>query len=149
MNKNIFLLFFICTISVSNLFAQTSDSSKNNISTIEVLTESPEIIGTPIINDSANTNPFQEVLAQFPEGETAMLKFLNDSLRYPKEARKKNIQGKVFVHFIVTEIGELKNIEVLKGLPYGLSEEAIRVVQLMPKWIPGSQLEKNVPIQFT
>lgn len=117
--------------------AQVFDSSKSTISISEIKT------------DSTTSNPFQEILAQFPGGETAMLKFLTDSLRYPKEARKKNIQGKVFVHFIVTETGELKNIEVLKGLPYGLSQEAIRVVQLMPKWIPGSQLGKNVPMQFT
>ena len=117
--------------------AQVVDSSKSTISINEIKT------------DSTTSNPFQEELAQFPGGETAMLKFLSDSLRYPKKARKKNIQGKVFVYFIVTETGELKNIEVLKGLPYGLSEEAIRVVQLMPKWIPSSQLGKNVPIQFT
>ncbi len=124
-------------LNATNLFAQSSDSSENNIS------------NTADTSDSLTTDVFQEVLAQFPGGETAMLKFLSDSLRYPKEARKKNIQGKVLVHFIVTETGELKNIEVLKGLPYGLSEEAIRVVQLMPKWTPGSQLGKNVSIQFT
>lgn len=124
-------------LSSPNSFGQSNDSSENN-------NPNPDVK-----SDSLKTDVFQEVLAQFPGGEAAMLKFLSDSLRYPKEARKKNIQGKVFVRFIVTATGELKDIEIIKGLPYGLSEEAIRVVKLMPKWIPGSQLGKNVPIQFT
>lgn len=131
------LLFFCFILNATNLFAQSSDSIENNIS------------NPSVTSDSLTTDVFQEVLAQFPGGETAMLKFLSDSLRYPKEARKKNIQGKVFVRFIVTETGELKDITVIRGLPYGLSEEAIRVVKLMPKWTPGSQLGNNVPIQFT
>lgn len=131
------LLFFCFILNANNLFAQSSESNENKISNPDVTSDSSKLEGV------------QEVLAQFPGGETAMLKFLTDSLRYPKEARKKNIQGKVFVRFIVTESGELKDITVIRGLPYGLSEEAIRVVKLMPKWIPGSQLGKNVPIQFT
>ncbi|GDX51581.1 hypothetical protein LBMAG27_06280 [Bacteroidota bacterium] len=123
-------------MNATYLFAQSSDSSGNNIS---------NPAGT---SDSSKLDGFQEVLPQFPGGEAAMLKFLADSIRYPKVAMKKNIQGKVVVRFVISETGELRDIEILRGLPGGLSEEVIRVVKLMPKWIPGSQLGKNVPVQY-
>lgn len=130
------LLFFCYILNATYLFAQSSDSSGNNIS---------NPAGT---SDSSKLDGFQEVLPQFPGGEAAMLKFLADSIRYPKVAMKKNIQGKVVVRFVISETGELRDIEILRGLPGGLSEEVIRVVKLMPKWIPGSQLGKNVPVQY-
>lgn len=108
-----------------------------------------------VVAPSDTTDQRKEVLTMvekmpiFPGGEQAMLRFLSDSLRYPEEARNKNIQGKVYVRFIVTPAGDVSNVEVIRGLPEGLSEEAIRVVKLMPKWIPGSQFGKNVPVQFT
>lgn len=130
------LLFFCFILNANNLFAQSRDSSANNISTPAGTSASSKLDG------------FQEVLPQFPGGEAAMLKFLADSIRYPKVAMKKNIQGKVVVRFVISETGELRDIEILRGLPGGLSEEVIRVVKLMPKWIPGSQLGKNVPVQY-
>jgi len=137
-----FITIFLLVISVFRTYGQltTEQMSHGNIKDV-----------TP----PDSTDQRKEVLTMvekmpvFPGGEQAMLRFLSDSLRYPKEARKKNIQGKVYLRFIVTPDGDVSNIEVLRGLPEGLSEEAIRVVKLMPKWISGSQFGKNVPVQFT
>lgn len=76
------LLFFCYILNATYLFAQSSDSSGNNIS---------NPAGT---SDSSKLDGFQEVLPQFPGGEAAMLKFLADSIRYPKVAMKKIFKGK-------------------------------------------------------
>jgi len=60
--------------------------------------------------------------------------FVVDSLRFPRKARRKKIQGKVKLQFIITEKGALKHIKVLEGLPYGCNEEAIRILQAVPAW---------------
>ncbi len=141
---NKFLTIFLLLVSVFRTYGQLTPEqmSYGNITDGD---------GAP----SDSTDQRKEVLTMvekmpiFPGGEQAMLRFLSDSLRYPEEARNKNIQGKVYVRFIVTPAGDVSNVEVIRGLPEGLSEEAIRVVKLMPKWIPGSQFGKNVPVQFT
>lgn len=137
-----FLTIFLLLISVFSTYGQLTPEqmSDGNLT---------------VVAPSDTTDQRKEVLTMvekmpiFPGGEQAILRFLSDSLRYPEEARNKNIQGKVYVRFIVTPAGDVSNVEVIRGLPEGLSEEAIRVVKLMPKWIPGSQFGKNVPVQFT
>ncbi|HAS40003.1 MAG TPA: hypothetical protein DCS93_05965 [Microscillaceae bacterium] len=61
-------------------------------------------------------------------------RFAIDSLQFPRKARRKKIQGKVKLQFVITEKGTLKNIKVLEGLPYGCNEEAIRVLRAVPAW---------------
>jgi periplasmic protein TonB len=72
-------------------------------------------------------------------------KYIADSLRYPDEARKKNIQGKVFVSFIIERNGSVSTVKVLHTDDASLSNEAIRVVYAMPKWSPGKQ--NGVPVR--
>lgn len=93
--------------------------------------------------------------AEFPGGINAFYQFLGKNLHYPPEARTSNIQGKVFLTFIVEQDGSLTDIKVLRGIGHGLDEEAIRVIKSSPKWTPGKQNGKpvrqqyTVPIQFT
>lgn len=86
--------------------------------------------------------------AQFPGGINAMMKFLSANIKYPAEARRYGIQGKVFVKFIVEKDGSLSDIEVLRGLDQSLNKEAVRIVSLFPKWVPGRQAKKPVRTQF-
>jgi TonB family protein len=91
---------------------------------------------------------------EFPGGTIEMFKFLGDHIKYPEAASRANIQGRVFLTFIVTETGEVANIQVLKGIGYGCDEEAIRVLSLFPKWQPAKQdgvpvnVKFNLPINF-
>ncbi|GAB3170292.1 M56 family metallopeptidase [Telluribacter humicola] len=91
---------------------------------------------------------------KFPGGLEAMYKFLGENIKYPEAAVKANVQGKVFLAFVVSTEGEIKNIQVLKGLGYGADAEAVRVVSQMPRWIPGKQsgqpvnVKYNLPINF-
>ncbi|HEY3372110.1 MAG TPA: M56 family metallopeptidase [Prolixibacteraceae bacterium] len=88
-----------------------------------------------------------EVLPEFSGGEKALRKYLRDSIHYPKEATAKGIQGKVFVNFIVDKEGRILNAKVVKSVDPTLDAEALRVIRLMPNWIPGK--EKGVPVSVS
>ena len=79
----------------------------------------------------------------------AFYKQLGKNLRYPRQAKKMGIQGKVYIRFIVDTDGSLTNIEVLKGIGAGCDEEALRVITQAPKWKPGKQRGKPVKVRMT
>jgi TonB family protein len=89
-----------------------------------------------------------EKMPEFPGGEKALNRFLNDSLQYPDAARESGIQGTVYLSFIVNKDGSVTNARVLRGIGGGCDEEAIRVVKSMPNWLPGKQRGKPVRVQF-
>ncbi len=84
----------------------------------------------------------------FPGGEQAMYEFLGRHLEYPQEAKKKKIQGRVWVAFVVNKDGSLSNIKVLRGIGGGCNAAAIKAIRAMPKWKPGMQLGKPVKVQY-
>lgn len=90
-----------------------------------------------------------EQMPEFPGGFSELSKFLAKSVKYPSEASKKGIQGKVYVTFIVTTDGSVKNAKVVRGADPMLDAEALRVVNSLPKWAPGKQGGKEVAVQFT
>ncbi|MDJ1503133.1 energy transducer TonB [Xanthocytophaga agilis] len=89
-----------------------------------------------------------ERMPEFPGGIPKIGEFLQNNLRYPKAAFKANITGKVFGTFIVGEDGTIRDIEITQGIGYGCDEEVIRVIKLMPKWIPGMQGGKTVAVRY-
>lgn len=96
-----------------------------------------------------------EEMPEYPGGDEARIFFLVTHLIYPKFAVEKGIQGTVYVSFIVESDGSLSNITILRGVGGGLDEEAVRVIKLMPKWIPGKcdgtpvRVQFNMPLRFT
>ena len=90
-----------------------------------------------------------ENLPVFPGGESAMFEYIGSNIIYPEEAKNNNIQGRVYVGFIVEKDGTLSNIEILRGIGAGCDAEVVRIVQSMPNWTPGYQNEKPVRVQFT
>ncbi|GHB68672.1 TonB family protein [Persicitalea jodogahamensis] len=85
---------------------------------------------------------------QFPGGIQAMYKFLGENIKYPEAAKKANVTGKVFLSFIVTTEGEIKDIQILKGIGFGADQESIRVMKEMPRWEPGMQSGKAVNVRY-
>ncbi|HSB92533.1 MAG TPA: energy transducer TonB [Flavitalea sp.] len=77
-------------------------------------------------------------------GMVAFYKYVNSNLRYPAQALRMQIQGRVFVEFVVDRDGSITNVLVVKGIGAGCDEEAARVVQHAPQWIPGKQRGKPV-----
>jgi len=73
----------------------------------------------------------------FPGGDAALLKFLTSKLNYPAAALDRNLSGKVYLTFTVDADGRLRDPRVVRGLDFGLDEEALRLERLMPWWNPG------------
>ncbi len=96
-----------------------------------------------------------EKMPEFPGGITKLMNYIATTIKYPTEARKAKIQGKVFVNFIIEKDGSVSHVKVLRGIGHGCDEESMRVVENMPRWIPGEQKGKpvrvsfNIPIKFS
>lgn len=91
-----------------------------------------------------------ETPASYPDGGLEGLKkYLSQNIKYPKEAQKKGIQGKVYIQFVVSDRGNITNIKVKKGVDPLLDEEAVRVVKSMQKWNPGTVNGKPVNSVFS
>lgn len=86
-----------------------------------------------------------EDMPAFPGGESARMKYLRDNIIYPRTAKESNIQGPVFVAFVVERDGSITDVRLLRGIGGGCDEEALRVVQSMPKWTPGKQ--RGIPVR--
>ena len=89
-----------------------------------------------------------EQMPEFPGGQTVLMKYLADNLRYPIRAQENGIQGIVHVQFAVDEEGRIPFAKVMKSVDKDLDAEALRVVKSMPKWIPGMQRGKKVKVMM-
>lgn len=89
-----------------------------------------------------------EVMPQFPGGQIAMLKYIMENMKYPEQAMKKGIQGRVAVSFIVEKDGSISDVKPILSVHTLLDKEAVRVVESMPKWTPGKQNGKPVRVRF-
>jgi TonB family C-terminal domain len=90
-----------------------------------------------------------EVMPQFPGGTKALSRYISSNLKYPAQALKNEIQGKVYIRFIVTENGDITKATVMRSLNKDCDKEAIRVIRNMPKWKPGKQNGVRVPVYYT
>ena len=116
-----------------------------------------EEVKEQVIQQEAPKEIFTVVEEQpgYPGGDEARIKFLQDNIKYPEEAKELGVQGKVFVTFVVEVDGSITDVRVLRGIGAGCDEEAVRVVKSMPRWVPGKQrgqpvrVQFNLPIKFT
>lgn len=96
-----------------------------------------------------------EVMPSFKGGDKALINFLVRNVKYPPIARENGMQGKVYVTFIIDKEGYVTEVRILRGVSPELDAEAIRVVNLLPKWKPGYmdgipvKVQYNLPINFT
>lgn len=98
--------------------------------------------------DSDGVYLMPDQLPEFPGGIQAMMKFLSTNIKYPVEAQKKGISGRVIVQFVIMEDGTLDQAKVIRGVDPLLDEEALRVVRSMPKWKPGMDRGEVVKVRF-
>lgn len=90
-----------------------------------------------------------EKMPEFPGGEAAVREYIAKSVKYPEDAKKAGIQGKVFVTFVVDKTGKVLDAKIARGASPSLDKEALRVVETMPAWTPGQQHGENVAVQYT
>jgi periplasmic protein TonB len=90
-----------------------------------------------------------EVMPEYPGGEQALMNDLMGSIKYPDEAKKNGIQGKVFVSFVVDEQGKVTNSKIERGVDPALDAESLRVVNGLKTWKPGTEKGKAVKVAYT
>lgn len=86
---------------------------------------------------------------KFPGGTAEMYKWLGNNIKYPEEAKKEGVRGKVIVDFVITKTGKTDKVRVLRGLHPALDQEAVRVIKAMPAWTPGKQNGQPVNVSYT
>lgn len=86
---------------------------------------------------------YGEVMPQFPGGDTALLNYIKNNLRYPPKAKEKGVQGRVIVKFYIETDGNITDAKVFKSPDSLLNDEAIRIVKSMPKWKPGAEMSNG------
>lgn len=116
-----------------------------------VIEQMPEQID---VSDDVEEESAEEVFVIVEEqphpkgGMQAFYDHINSNIRYPSQARRMNIEGRVFVQFIVERDGSVSQVEVVRGIGGGCDDEAIRVVSSAPKWEPGKQRGKPVRVRM-
>ena len=90
-----------------------------------------------------------EQMPEFPGGIKELMDYLGTNVKYPENAMKKNVQGRVVVQFVVEKDGSLSEASVIRSIDPDLDAEALRVVQTMPKWKPGMQKGQAVRVKYT
>ncbi|MEL6538060.1 MAG: TonB family protein [Bacteroidota bacterium] len=101
------------------------------------------------INPDGSTNPDPEAAhhqPEFPGGETALYRFLSTNIKYPEGPRRADIEGRVYIQFVVLEDGTITREQVVRGVDPELDAEALRVVKMMPQWEGG--MDHNRPVKI-
>ncbi len=105
----------------------------------KVVEEMPRFPGCEEITDAAERTKC---------AQTKMLEFIFKNIKYPDEARKNGVEGMSVVKFIVEKDGSISEAEIARSIGSGCDEEVLKVVYLMPNWIPGKQRGRTVRTQF-
>ena len=90
-----------------------------------------------------------EQMPSYPGGMGALMQYLSNNIKYPKEAEKNGRQGRVICIFTVESDGSITDVKVSKSVAPSLDAEAVRVLSAMPRWIPGKQDGKPVRVNYT
>lgn len=90
-----------------------------------------------------------EQMPEFPGGKLGLKKYIVDNLNYPKRVKKAGIEGKVYTECIIEKDGEVTNEKVFTGISNKLENEALKVIENMPNWIPGKHKGKSVRVKVT
>ena len=138
------------------------DSEKKGIAVAEIKEhkekESAELDEIVVVGYSSNEKQDSEndkkvfdvveVPPVFAGGEKAMFEYLSKNIRYPVEAQKQKIQGRVVVQFVVNDGGKVSNAKIVYSIDTYLDAEALRIINAMPDWTPGKQGGKNVSVRY-
>ncbi len=133
-------------ISIADIQGTDDINGKDIADVREVVQEVKEV--KPVIYQTVEQMP------QFPGGDAELMKYLSSNIKYPQAALENNIEGRVIVQFVVDKNGSVSGVQVLRGLDRLCDQEAVRVVESMPQWIPGKHngiavaVYYRVPVTF-
>jgi protein TonB len=152
-------------IKVIEDFPTLDDLRDKNIGTRDL--EGDSAGGYLVINDIEDTVPivkpdkteerfsWVEEMPSYPGGNEALISFMSKNIIYPEIAKRAGVEGKVLISYVVERDGSISEIKIIKGIGAGCDEEAVRVLKLAGKWMPGKQNGKAVrvnmviPVVFT
>jgi TonB family protein len=106
-------------------------------------------VSTIVSNQQEKVYDKVEQMPEFPGGEYALKKHISSEVKYPTEAAKAGIQGKVYVTFVITKEGKVTDAKIVKSANPLLDQEALRVIGSLPNWTPGKEKGVNVAVAFT
>ena len=144
--KKIIALSALLLLLDSNLKAQNvvnPTNEKNNITILRAVGDDSTV------SDKEKVYQVVEQQPSFPGGREELFKYLAYNVRYPIDAAKNKIEGRVLVTFVVEHDGSISNVNVANSVYPSLDKESIRVVSGMPKWIPGKANGKTVRVKYT
>jgi len=108
---------------------------------------------SPLVVESANSIAENDTILaavdkepEFPGGNAARIEFIQQNIKYPEDAQRNKLEGKVYIQFVVSSTGQIIQAKVVKKLSPSLDEEALRVINSFPRWIPGELNGKKVPV---
>ena len=129
----------------------SGNSEKDSLNPFNETYESGKLISGTSTDKEGKlyTYTVREINPEFEGGERAFGRFLSNNIRYPRDAKVNNIQGRVFVTFVIERDGSLTDIKTTKAPSADLADESVRVLKLSPKWIPGYQYGKAVRVEYT
>ncbi len=128
-----------------DLFMNLEDDSNMGVEIMEYVEVEEEVVEEEAI-------PFQlvEEKPSFQGGDANQFsKWVNSRLEYPEIAKENGVQGRVTLQFTVEKDGSVTKVKVLRGVDPSLDKEAVRVVSMSPKWKPGKQRDRAVPVTYT
>ncbi len=143
---------------VNNLQAQdkTQEKETQSMPDVTVVESGRESVQTQERQETAIDQPKDkqiyehvEKMPEFPGGTEALMKYLSNNIKYPVEAQNKGIQGVVICRFVINAEGNVTDARVVRSLDPACDKESIRVIEAMPKWVPGQQSGKNVSVYYT
>ncbi|MEO6132338.1 MAG: energy transducer TonB [Saprospiraceae bacterium] len=128
-----------------------TETKEGDESGVDASLAEPEAPAAPVLEEPKDEEPFTfvEQMPTFPDGTEAMYKYINGQIKYPAIARENGISGQVIVQFVVSKEGDISKAHVVRGIGGGCNEEALRVVNGMPKWKAGKHNGRAVPVTFT
>jgi TonB family protein len=140
------LAVFLAALPSAQIMAQEETIKQQD----NVPSSPPKVeVQKPVSKTSNEMFVVVEKMPEFPGGEKARMKYLKENINYPEEAKQQGIQGTVYVTFIIEPDGRITEVKLLRGIGGGCDEEAVRVIENMPKWKPGEIKGEIIRKQFT
>ena len=111
----------------------------------------PQVTEEREVTKAEDRNIYDNVdqMPSFPNGQRAMISWINRNLRYPAAAAENGVQGTVVCSFVVERDGSITNVQVKQGIDPSLNKEAVRVLNQMPRWTPGRNNGSTVRVRCT
>ena len=128
-------------ISIADVKGNDEENGKDIADLKQVVTQAPV--------EEEKVFDMVEQMPQFPGGQTELLKYIANHLKYPTIAAENGVQGRVTCQFVVGKDGKVRDVKVIKTLDPYCDKEAIRVIMSMPNWIPGKQNGAAVAVKYT